>query len=229
MRFTEFIKEEPQQLDELNLKQAAAGASLLGALGMGSLADPAYSMTPQEQYRTDMANAIAQHYHIKPDEAKEIVDAAHEEGDRVFPKPHDLLALTGVESSFNKNATPRYSADKYPKTNARIQKDTPFGLLQVRPGLWKVPAGALSTIKGQIHHGKEVLKYYYKKFHGDKVAAMNAYHMGETDYRKHGANPEYTQKYQAEIQRQQEARLAAKQARLQQQRQAAHLQKTQAR
>jgi len=217
MHFSEFIKEEPQQLDELNLKQAAAGASLLGALGMDGLTNPAYSMTPQEQYRQDMAIAIAKHYRINPNEAREIVDAAHTEGDPVFPKPHDLLALTGVESSFNKNATPQYSKKKYPETHARIQRDTPYGLLQVRPGLWKVPTGGLSTIRGQIHHGKKVLKYYYKKFKGDKIAAMNAYHMGETDYRKHGASPEYTQKYQAEIERQKQARLAQKQTRLKQQ------------
>jgi len=217
MRFIEFIKEEPQQLDEINLKQVAAGASLLGALGLGGLTNPAYATTPQEQYRQDMAIAIAKHYRINPNEAREIVDAAHEEGDPVFPKPHDLLALTGVESSFNKTATPQYSKKKYPETHARIQRDTPYGLLQVRPGLWKVPAGGLSTIKGQIHHGKQVLKHYYKKFKGDKIAAMNAYHMGETDYRKRGASPEYTQKYHAEIERQKQARLAQKQARLKQQ------------
>lgn len=225
MRFKEYLDKEPKQLDEISFKQAAAGASLLGALGLSGAS--AYSMTPQEQYRLDMANAIAKHYHINPEEAKEIVDAAHEEGDKVFPKPQDILALAGVESSFNKNATPRYSPKKYPKTHARVQKDTPYGLLQVRPGLWKLPANALTTIKGQIHHGKEVLKHYYKKFHGDKVAAMNAYHMGETDFRKHGASPEYTQKYQNELQQQQELRLAQKQVRLMQQREEARLLKTQ--
>jgi hypothetical protein len=207
MRFKEFIKEDTEQLNEINFKQAAT-AGLIGAASL--FGGNAMSMTPQEQYRLDMANAIAHHYRINPDQAKEIVDAAHSEAEPVFPKAHDLLALTGVESSFNPNARAKAAG---PKTQARIKTDTPYGLLQVRPGIWKLPSDALSTIKGQMHHGKEVLKYYYKKFHGDKEAAMNAFHMGETDFRKHGASPVYTQKYYAELERQKQLRAAQKQAR----------------
>ena len=222
MRFKEFVGEQ-QQLDEINLKQLAA-AGIIGAAGLGMGGKSAYATTPQEQYRIDMANSIAKHYHIKPEQALEIVDTAHQEGDPVFPKPQDLLALTGVESSFNPQAMAK--AKRGTQTAKRIRHDTPSGLLQVRPGIWKLPANALATIKGQIHHGKEILKYYYKKFHGDKEAAMGAFHMGETDFRKRGIDPTYIQKYYAELERQKQARHAEREVRLRQLHHQAHLQKT---
>jgi len=203
MRFKEFVQKDTHQLDEINLKQAVA-AGIIGAasLGFGGKVH-AQHMSPKEQYKHDLSQSIAQYYRVDGDMVKRVVELAHKYENKVWPKAKDLIALTGVESSFNPNA------------KSGLKKDPALGLLQVRPGVWKINPSQLADMENQIKYGSDILSFYYKKFKGDKDAALSAYNIGETAYRKFGDRPEYLQKYYNELQRQHAARLNYKIDRLQ--------------
>lgn len=182
-----------EQLDEINLRQAAA-AGIASASLMGSahhaLKEPSRPQTathqraPKElsyQRATDtkhkeesrlkaMTDLIIKKYKVAPELASQVVNLAHKYEGSAFPKATDLLALIGVESSFN------------PAAVSGLSKDPAVGLMQVRPGMWGLEPDDIDGIEEQIKHGAHVLKKYYAKL-GDKESAIKAYNIGLRNFR----------------------------------------------
>lgn len=131
------------------------------------------------------ATAIAAKYRINPKLAQTIVELAVKHEDEVFPKAADILAVIGVESSFN------------PKAVSRLRHDPARGLMQVRPGIWKIDPKELNDIEKQIEAGVYVLKRYYGRA-GSAEGALHAYNIGITSYRKGKKNPAYVAKVERE-------------------------------
>lgn len=137
------------------------------------------------------AEIIKSKYQVDPDLVKQIVQTAvkHEYSD--FPKAADILAVVGVESSFN------------PKAKSALKTDPAVGLMQVRPGVWGMSQSDLATIDQQIAHGSKVLRTYYEKL-GSREAALHAYNVGITNHRRSvkdpsKGNPRYVPKINREL------------------------------
>lgn len=184
------IYEDIEQLDEGLLQRAIAAAALVaGSLGTMQTAhtpdlSPELKAAQVQQALGQrkgaeidrLAAAAASKYRTDPEVVKEIVITAHKYADPVFPTAKDILAVIGVESSFNPNAV------------SQLKRDPARGLMQVRPGVWDVPPETLNTIDGQIKTGVDILKKYFKKFKS-KEAALHAYNVGETTHRAARKDP----------------------------------------
>lgn len=131
------------------------------------------------------AESIAQKYRIDPRLARTIVVLAIKHEDKVFPRATDILAVIGVESSFNPSAV------------SKLRRDPARGLMQVRPGVWKIDPSELNDIEKQIVIGVRILKKYYART-GDEEGALHAYNIGITNYRAGKTNPAYVAKVERE-------------------------------
>ena len=203
MKLKELI-EQPEQLDEINLKQAIAA----GLIGTTALAPHAQAQqvdmewsNPQgrpgvhqtvnvpvvQPQRDKLALAIASRYKVNYNFARNVVDLAYKHQKPTFPRAKDIIAVIGVESSFN------------PWAVSTLKKDPAQGLMQVRPGKWKVEPGQLTDIGKQIELGSTILHKYYRVLK-DKHAAVGAYNVGLASYQKGDYNPRYVDKYVQELQ-----------------------------
>ena len=202
------ILDTQQQLDEITLRQAAA-AGMIGAAAITPLTltqplttRPAVARTasvsqPQVQLpraqretavaRRDefLAQQIVDKYSVDSMLAKEVVKLAHKYEHPDFPTAKDILAIVGIESSFR------------PTIKSQLRTDPARGLMQVRPGVWKIDPEELEDIEGNIMHGASILRRYYNKL-DNKQAAVQAYNVGITDFRQGVKNPRYLSKYQKE-------------------------------
>jgi soluble lytic murein transglycosylase-like protein len=187
------LLEDLDRLDEITLKQALA-AGTIGAAAAASMFSP--PQKPPEATQTvvgkissqpaeTLALGIARRYRIALDDAFKIVKTAEANADPVFPKRDDLLAVIGIESSFN------------PTKKSPLRRDPAIGLMQVRPGVWNIKRKNLKTVDAQIATGAAILSQYYSKL-GDKDAALNAYNVGITAHRRGVQNTRYVQKFHTE-------------------------------
>lgn len=188
-----------EQLDEIKLKHILAGAALVGAMATSGshkhepIQKPIHSMSMAEKNKKeveDLTKIVLSKYKIAPAKAKEIVTLAKKHEDKVFPKASDILAIIGIESSFNPNA----------KSN--LKHDKAVGLTQVRPKVWGINASDLvGNMETQIKLGSDILNKYYHKL-GKKDDAVHAYNIGLTNLRHDkNLNPSYVQKWKAELKR----------------------------
>ena len=137
---------------------------------------------PKDQIRRDqLVNIIAKHYRVDRDLVGEVVDLAFKYEDPVFPKAKDILAVVGVESSFN------------PDSVSNLRRDPARGLMQVRPGIWNIDPEHLDDTENQIKYGVGILQRYYKRLK-DPEAALQAYNLGITSYRRGERNQRYVNK-----------------------------------
>jgi len=127
---------------------------------------------------------------IKPAEAHKVVQLAIKHEKPTW-KAEDLLALIGIESSFNKNA------------KSKMKTDPAIGLTQIRPAAWKLHAASLKdNIEKQITKTYDILDHNLKVL-GNKEDALHAYNVGLENVKhpdREGAmsNPEYYQKWSKE-------------------------------
>lgn len=136
--------------------------------------------------RTELAKSIAKKYRVDLDLVQQVVNLAYKHQDETFPKAEDILAIIGVESSFN------------PRSRSGLRRDPALGLMQVRPGIWNLRPEQLGSIESQIKYGTIILKRYYKKL-GNVEDTIQAYNIGLTKFRRGGRNTRYVAKYQREI------------------------------
>jgi hypothetical protein len=192
MRAQEFLTE--QQLDELNLRKAAAGGLL--ALATANSMLPAFKSPAQGPLKTEvtqvspevqrLTKGILKKYKIDPAVAANIAELAKKHEDPVFPKAHDLLAIIGIESSFNSKAV------------SALKKDPAIGLTQIRPGVWGLNRSELSQdIEKQISKASEILSSYNMKLK-DPMQAVHAYNIGITALKNGRENLKYVDKFQKE-------------------------------
>lgn len=136
--------------------------------------------------RTKLAKNIAEKYRVSEDLVQRVVNLAYKYQDPEFPKAKDILAIIGVESSFD------------PSSKSGLKRDPALGLMQVRPGVWNIDPEDLSSVESQIKHGVDILKHYYKKL-GHTEDTIQAYNLGITKFKKGARNPRYVSKFQREI------------------------------
>jgi soluble lytic murein transglycosylase-like protein len=195
------------QLNEVKLRHALAAAGLAGSMALSGASShqadqppppPAQTQQVQTQQpvvapppapKNDvetLTQAILDKYDIDPRLAERVARAALKYEDDTFPKAEDLLAITGIESSFN------------PRSVSDLPRDPARGLMQVRPGVWNLSPKALSTIDRQIKVGSTILHSYYEKLQSIPDA-VHAYNIGLTNFR-HGTNlnPDYVEKFKEE-------------------------------
>lgn len=205
-----------EQLDEKSLKHAIAAGILGTSMAMpGAMSDhksptPSAYERPADEIevtakrqgdafkpeinipapnwakRLELSKTIAAKYRVDKELVMKVVNLAYEYEDKTFPKAEDILAIIGVESSFN------------PKSKSNLRSDPALGLMQVRPGVWNIDPDHLDTVEMQIKYGVDILRHYYKKL-GNAEDAIQAYNLGLTRFRRGGRNTRYVAKYQQEL------------------------------
>lgn len=135
--------------------------------------------------RQEMARSIARTYRVGLDLSQEVVNLAFKLEDKVFPKAEDILAVIGIESSFN------------PDSVSSLRSDPARGLMQVRPGVWNLDLDSFQDVESQIKNGVAILKHYYRKT-GNREDTLHAYNIGLTRFRRGGRNSRYVAKVQHE-------------------------------
>lgn len=203
MKISELIAED--QIDEGKLKQALAGATLAATIMSGGLHHPTgtehdtvmqsisakVTADVEKQVEIDnLKNLVLKKYNIPAARAEEIVKLVlkHEKSD--FPQAEDLLAIIGIESSFNPNAV------------SGLKHDKAVGLTQIRPAIWGITQGELKgNLDKQVGLGAKILNTYYKKL-GSEEKAVHAYNVGLTNFKHHrGLNQAYVDKWKNEVNR----------------------------
>jgi soluble lytic murein transglycosylase-like protein len=215
--------QDTEQLDEIKIRHALAGAALAASLSTVSVhqhdvqkakteisaaqakIDKAESEAKTAKTAAEKAKAEAEiesaliskltdivldKYKIAPANAKHIVELVNKYADPVFPKAEDLLAIIGIESSFN------------PSAKSGLKHDKAVGLTQIRPKIWGIHAKNLrGHLDKQVELASDILNKYYQKL-GSKDKAIHAYNVGLTNVRHgKGLNPAYVTKWKAELKR----------------------------
>jgi soluble lytic murein transglycosylase-like protein len=130
---------------------------------------------------------VLDHYKISREQAEKIVKFAIKYEKPSFPKAHDLLAIIGIESSF----------DIYAKSS--LKKDPAIGLTQIRPKIWGLKPEVLKgNIELQIKKAAEILDMYYHKL-GSEEKAIHAFNVGPTALKKGNTNHGYVRKFKTEL------------------------------
>lgn len=177
--------EDLQPLDEGAFRNVIAAATLaIASLAPTGLAhDPVVNKAAVKHWKVDvkaltahMAEIAGDKYDVDPATVQAVVQSAIKHQYADFPKAKDLLAVVGVESSFNPNAT------------SKLKKDPAKGLLQVRPGVWGLKKADLATIDQQIKQGADILHKYFVRF-GTREAALHAFNVGPKNHRLSATNP----------------------------------------
>lgn len=197
MRLHEFTT--PEQLDELDLKKAlATGALAAAAVGAPYLASK-YASSPVEPIAAatkqavkpaatvqELASAITGKYKVDPKLAMHVAQLAKKHEKPVFPRAEDILALIGIESSFNPHAV------------SGLRRDPALGLTQVRPRVWGMkPTELRGNLDKQVAMAAHILDLYNQKLNSPE-SALHAYNMGITAFRQGKTNPRYVQKFKNE-------------------------------
>ncbi len=191
-----------ERLDEITTRQVlAAGTLAAAALGISfkhgttTIQKPILTKKQDQQAALEgeidrLTQAVTSRYDVDEAEARSIVLLAKRYEKPEFPKARDILAIIGIESSFNAAAV------------SKLKKDPAVGLMQVRPTVWGIKAAELrNNVSKQVQFGSDVLHRYYLKLK-DREAAVQAYNVGLTNFNL-GKQPEaqrrYLQKYTAEL------------------------------
>jgi hypothetical protein len=185
------------QLDEKITFKQLMTASLMGYAAMASSSinrtpeaiKPVQLEQPEEVKPADdgLVDLITDKYRVDPLLASQIVDLAKKHGESTFPTAKDILTVIGIESSFN------------PLAKSKLKHDPARGLMQVRSGVWKLPAAELTKVENQIKHGAQILKHYRDKLKSTE-AAIKAYNIGITKY-LHDKNDARAKAYLAKFNR----------------------------
>lgn len=197
------ILSEQTELEESKLKHAAIALGAAGAIAAGALyshikssekPSPELIQAVQKPAKQDpeyLKNVVLQKFKIAPEKADQVVSAALKYAHPLFPQAHHLLALAGIESAFNEQAT------------SKLKRDPARGALQIRPMVWNIHPKELSTFEGSFKHGAHILKTYHEKL-GDADAAVQAYNIGIANLnkgKKRDAAARYLDKFKSELSR----------------------------
>lgn len=195
MKLREVFELQDEQLNESLIRKALAAAGfVLAAAGPSALLHtPELDLKPvtmlKKQTGPNMAKLVsvaASKYRVSTDIVQQAVASAIKHQHPDFPTAKDILAVVGVESSFKPDAV------------SQLKTDPARGLMQVRPGVWKLPEESFKSIDSQIETGSKILRKYYLQL-GDREAALHAYNVGIGNHKKgKGTNPRYVPKIDKE-------------------------------
>lgn len=111
-------------------------------------------------------DTITNEYKVPKDMVREVLIHTDKYSHKVFPKREDILAVIGIESSWN------------PRAVSPLKKDPAVGLTQIRPNVWRKfinDASDLVDIENQIKYAAKILHYNYRltKSPDDAIIAYN--------------------------------------------------------
>lgn len=185
-----------EQLEEIKLRHAIAVGAIAAASALSPshkhdneahLRAPAIHQVKHELSSEDLVGVVIANYDIAKTEAEKIVNLAKKYEKPSFPQAKDILAVIGIESSFDKNA------------KSGLKKDPAIGLTQIRPKIWGIkPAVLKGNVEEQIKKASEILAEYYHKL-GSEEKAIDAYNVGITNHKKGKNNPNYVKKWKLEL------------------------------
>jgi hypothetical protein len=107
----------------------------------------------------------------------------------VFPRAEDLVAVIGIESSWNPNA------------KSSLATDPAIGLTQIRPAVWQHKIGdpkKLEKVENQIKYSALILEEYHVRLK-DKRKTVIAYNAGITAFYEERYDDKYINKFQREL------------------------------
>lgn len=173
----------PSKID----KQPTQGNTQTHAAAVSTPAKDAMSKLKKNTGIDQLSQIIlAKYKHIDPALAKEVATMATKHADPVFPTAQDILAIVGIESSFDPNAV------------SALKRDPAIGLMQTRPGVWNLAPADLKGVENQIRTGAGILSQYHQQLKSID-SAVHAYNVGITNFRKQkNLNPGYVDKYKRE-------------------------------
>ena len=131
---------------------------------------------------------IVSKYRVDPNVAHDVIKFAYKYERDTFPKAKDILAVVGIESSWNPNAV------------SKLKKDPAVGLTQIRPGIWKSIIGdrsALRSIENQIKFAAHILHWNYKQTK-NRDHAIIAYNVGIGAFSRGEFTDNYLNKFKRE-------------------------------
>jgi hypothetical protein len=144
-----------------------------------------------QQERQNLLNnytkQIVAAYKIPSHLAQRIVERADKNSRSIFPNTRDIIAIVGIESSFN------------PRAKSSLATDPAIGLMQIRSNVWHIPVRDLYNIEKNMFHGADILEQYYRELGKSSENAVQAYNIGITAFRQGGTNLEYLHKYKQEV------------------------------
>lgn len=200
MKVEEILFNE-EQLDEIKLKHAIAAGAIAVSAALPNHIDKSQD---REQVKThqirkadvqkvltsveDLVSVVTDEYKISKQEAEKIVKLVKKYEKPSFPQAHDLLAVIGIESSFN------------PHAKSGLKVDPALGLTQIRPKMWGIkPAVLKGNIEVQIKKAVDILTHNYERL-GSKDKAIHAYNVGITNViQGKGSNLSYVAKWKNEL------------------------------
>lgn len=192
------ITEAYEEVQEGFVKNAIIGAAIGGAAMMSQQFFDKHKDVAVERVHPhvvqaedeikSLAKTVKSKYkHVSDEFATHVATMAKKHEKATFPKAKDILAIAGIESSFNPNA------------KSGLRKDPAIGLTQVRPKTWGIDKNELATPEQQIKKGAEILHQYHQRLGGDVEAAVHSYNVGITNFkRQKGLNPKYVEKFKKE-------------------------------
>jgi hypothetical protein len=195
MKFTELFEDPLEEITRRGFLKGVGAAGLGFAPKAGGLEkDLPPSPIPKEKPKPEinpihqkMIDKITDKYDIDDEFAQQVVELAHKHQKPGFPTAKDILAIIGVESSFDPDAV------------SGLRQDPAVGLMQVRPGVWNIDRSTLQgDIEKQIATGSDILHQYYQKLK-NKNAALASYNVGLTQYRSGNTADNYVKKYHNEL------------------------------
>lgn len=181
-----------EALYEISLKNAVAAGALGAGLMFGhpttiqhepQVTHVMPAPKPDGKKREHMTQLIVHRYDLDAKFAQRVVDLAMKYEKPGFPRAPDILAIVGIESSFDPDAV------------SGLRHDPAVGLMQVRPGVWNLNRHSLAhNIEKQIATGADILHLYYTKLKS-RDAAVAAYNVGMGEYRSGNTANGYVSKY----------------------------------
>ena len=129
-------------------------------------------MKPKVVNLSPLYNFIQEKYKVGSAQAKKVVHLASKNAHKEFPNAYDILAIMSIESTFKSNA---------------ISTSKAKGLMQVK---YK----KTNSDEENVLAGVELLIEYRKKLNTEK-AAIIAYNVGITNYKKGIRNTKYYNKF----------------------------------
>jgi hypothetical protein len=184
-----------EQLEEIKLRHALAVGAIAAATAISPshksseahLRAPVTHQVKHELSTNDLLGVVLDNYGVAKPEAERIVKLAKKYEKPSFPRAEDILAVIGIESSFDKNA------------KSGLKKDPAIGLTQIRPKIWGIkPAVLKHNVEEQIKKASEILAEYYHKL-GSEEKAIDAYNVGISNHKKGKNNPNYVKKWKLEL------------------------------
>lgn len=141
-----------------------------------------------QPYQRKYAKEIVRRYKIDRRMVVDVLKYTEKHASKTFPRQEDILAVIGIESSWNHTAT------------SNLKRDPAYGLTQIRPITWRkliATPKELLNIENQIKYAVAILKYNYR-LTKNKEDAIISYNVGYGAWLKGNYEYNYLDKFTKE-------------------------------